>query len=163
MENNDDKIKERVYKMFEDYKINSEQNKFYSMQRIDLIIISISTGSIAGLLSKIDSFSNNECLLFNWVYFLAILSFSFSIIFNIISQLYSHDAHHIESRWAKRQMESMNQKEDDTSQESDIDDDNNELDSSEQISRTDKSNSYSLYSLSIGFILSLLLIASFIF
>lgn len=157
MENNKDKIDDRTYKMLEDYKVNCEQNKFYAMQRVDLIIVSISTGSIVGLLTKIELISNNTCWVIGLIYFTAIISFVASIVFNIFSQLSSHEAHNIERRWAKNEMDKTNELQSNESSNEIL------LSSEKQSKKTEEFNDYSLYSLYLGFFISLILIALFIF
>ncbi|MBE7442755.1 MAG: hypothetical protein HS119_09925 [Flavobacteriales bacterium] len=153
-----DKSEERIYKMLEDYKVNCEQNKFYSMQRVDLIVISISSGSIAGLLSKIELICNNTCWAISSIYFITIVSFLASIIFNIFSQLSSHEAHNIERRWAMNEMEKINEPQNNNEISTEI-----LLSSENQSKKTVEFNNYSLFTLYLGFFLSLVLIALFIF
>ncbi|HEY9082877.1 MAG TPA: hypothetical protein VIN73_06055 [Vicingaceae bacterium] len=84
---------------------------FYSIQRTDLIIISVSTGGIIILLSFIDSlYENKEVLDIDGkiLVFSSIISFVGTIFINIFSQFTAKKYHDLEANWALEEMNEMN-------------------------------------------------------
>jgi len=148
-----EKYKDRIYNNLESYRLNSQNNKFYSMQRIDIIIISLSTGSIIVLLNYTDKIVLYNCFYMSLLYFLALIIFSLSIGSNIISQWYSHKVHQIESAWASKQMEVLNK----------VCKENNVEDTSNKNKITCISNKVSVWSLAIAVAISFILLGVIIF
>lgn len=150
---NEEKIEDRIYNNLESYRLNSQNKKFYSMQRIDLIVVSLSTGSIIILLNSIDKIIFFDCILIKLFYFITLFVFALSIFFNIISQWYSHKVHNIESNWANKEMELQNN----------LIDENLTEDSTDFNKTTYLSNYLSLLFLGLGGIMLFLLLAIIIF
>jgi hypothetical protein len=80
------------------------EHKWYSIGRIDLLIISISAGGIYIAFEvlkflKVEKFSVDESFLK-----LSGLAFAVAIIFNFLSQLFAVEAHQCEAIWAKHKI-----------------------------------------------------------
>lgn len=99
---------QRNYDSIRDYRDRSFKNAFYSIQRIDLIIISLSTGGIVALLNYLKDviLINNEYL--SNIFFNSILLFVLTIIFNIASQFTSYKSNEIEGNWAHQELKRKN-------------------------------------------------------
>lgn len=84
----DEKIKKEIEEIGEK-KVKANESAKYSTDRIDIVVISLSTGAIA---LTINIFTNLQPFTYsNLVWFLkfSLLSFAFSIISNLISQITS--------------------------------------------------------------------------
>lgn len=150
-----EKYNERNYRQFEEYRLNSLQNMFYSIQRTDLIIISVSTGGIVILLSFVNSLNEREIVLDScdkFLTFFSILFFIITIFINIGSQFTAKKYHDLEANWALQEMNELNNIDKEDVQDSKIWDD-----------LTILGNKTSLTTLIIGVILSVILLGGIIF
>ncbi len=80
---------EKVITEIKDKKLKAIESVKYSTDRIDIVVISLSTGAIALTINIISNLK--ECELTNLIWFLklSLLSFVVSIILNLLSQLSS--------------------------------------------------------------------------
>ena len=143
---------ERIYRNIESYRSNAQKNKFYSMQRIDLIIVSLSTGSIIALLSKVELVVESLCYCYSLAYYISLVMIAVSIITNIISQIYSYKVHAIEVNWASQEMEIINN----------LRKENTSENSKTLNIITTTSNTISIVSLVVGIVISFFLLGAFI-
>lgn len=103
-----DKIKqERVYRRIENFYRIARKNAYYSMQRIDLVIVALSTGGIIILLNFYkfnleNHIENNPILLWSIGLFIT------TIGCNLLGQWTSYKANTIESEWAENEMDKLN-------------------------------------------------------
>lgn len=143
---------ERNYRNYEAFRESALNNMFYSMQRIDLIIVSLSSGSIIIILNFLKEI---HCLpMCTKVFaFISILMYIFAIIINIFSQFTAHKLHSIEAEWALQEMDIMNNNRKE----------NEAKDSKIWNTLTIISNVLSVIFLALGFILSLILLEIVIF
>lgn len=143
---------ERAYKNFEIFRESALNNMFYSMQRIDLIIVSLSSGSIIIILNLLkETHSLPICM--KVLAFVCIVMYVFAIIINIISQFTAHKLHSKEAEWALQEMDIMNN----------IRKENEASDSKIWNSLTRIANNLSITFLILGFVLSLILLGTVIF
>lgn len=103
----DETKQERIYRRIENFYAICSRNAFYSMQRIDLIIIALSTGGVVVLLNFYrfnleNDIENNPLLLWSMGFFII------TIACNLISQWFAYKTHTIESEWAEEEMKYLN-------------------------------------------------------
>lgn len=103
-------IEERVYKCVESYRDRSFNTRFYSMQRIDLIVVTLSTGGIIAILNMLDKLIVLSCCCAKTFSMLAVISFGLTIAFNLASQFSSHALNKNEADWADSEMDRLNKK-----------------------------------------------------
>lgn len=144
---------ERAYKNFEIFRESALNNMFYSMQRIDLIIISLSTGSIIVLLNFLNDEVNSLSSCVKVFTFLSLLFFALSILINIASQFTAHKLHSKEAEWALQEMDIMNN----LRKENDVND------YSIWNTLTKVANIFSVLFLILGFLVSFIILANIIF
>jgi len=107
MSQDEEKKKDRGYKTVEDFRMNALKNQFYSMQRIDLLVISLSTGGIALVLSYLKDLSPTESCL-SIIGYISVILFFLSILTNLGSQITAHKAHANDAEWARERIQFLN-------------------------------------------------------
>jgi len=144
----------RTYDNMRNYRSNALQNWFYSFQRIDLLIVTISTGGIVILLSILGDKNIVLTTCPKVFLFLSLILFALTIIVNLFSQLFSAKANKRAADWALNEMEIINK----------------QTEESESYNRntcygktTKILNNISLYSLVAGILLSLIMSGIIIF
>lgn len=106
-----DQIKnERIYRRIENFYDVSSRNAFYSMQRIDLIIIALSTGGIIVLLNFY-KFNLENCIENNPLLLWSMALFMITIGCNLVGQWLAYKIHIIGTEWAESQMDYLNEDE----------------------------------------------------
>ncbi len=144
---------ERNYRNYEAFRESALNNMFYSMQRIDLIIVSLSSGSIIIILNFLKEVQTLP-ICTKVLAFISLILFVLSIIINVLSQFTAHKFHSKEADWALQEMNDMNNI---------VSDENNANDSKIWNTFTIIANIFSVTFLALGFILSLILLGIVIF
>jgi hypothetical protein len=85
----DKDTEKRKYELWNDFLQSSKKNVFYSYQRIDLVIVAFSTGSLATIISSIQIIKSIPSECFKCLCVFALMLFAATIIINILSQVYS--------------------------------------------------------------------------
>jgi hypothetical protein len=147
-----EEIIRRRYEGYNEYLKSSNKNVFYSYQRIDLVIVAFSTGALATIISsfKIIREIQSDCL--KCIIVLTAFSYAFTIIMNIISQVYSAKHNAEQCGYAMRKLQIMNGIETEEYKNED-----------RFLSTTTTCNSISVVIFSIGILLSVLIMSILIY
>ena len=105
--------KERQIKRWEEHLRSSRQNKFYAVQRIDLLIIAISsTGIFISLKAFVADIAHKSYSDYYIFVAEAILFFIASIVYNFISQRTSYLANGFEIKWTIHEIRHLENRDD---------------------------------------------------
>lgn len=97
-------VNERYYRSLESHRDVCQKSVFYSIQRIDLIVISLATGTVVLVLSQINEVCCHKKELFSIIIGLCVCS----IVVNLVSQFLAHYVNKQEVKWAMDEMTSVN-------------------------------------------------------
>lgn len=86
------------------------EHKWYSIGRIDLLIISISAGGIYIAFETLKFLRENKITHDSTFLKLAGISFAFAIILNFFSQIFASEAHKCEAKWTKLRINALRKK-----------------------------------------------------
>lgn len=86
------------------------EHKWYSIGRIDLLIISISAGGIYVAFETLKFLKENKITHDPVFLKLAGICFAFAIIFNFFSQVFASEAHKCEAKWTRLRINAVRKK-----------------------------------------------------
>lgn len=106
--------KDRSYSTMQMFRTNALTKEFYSYQRIDLLIISLSTGGILVLLSVFGNKDINLDTCSKVLLFICLVLFVLAIFSNIFSQVFAAKANRENAEWSLNELEIINDQTDES-------------------------------------------------